>query len=166
MGEPPQPQPRAPRLDQAMAAQAARILPDTGTDVEAAKTLRTRMRQLPLRLRSTGFVAAFAFIHSKSGDTTAVARAYRDLRDLLIRRIAEEELLEGLTPHTTPAEFLRALSEADATAYARITTEADMVAGWLSRIADARYQAARPANATGTGGAGEGAEDAPSQEQA
>lgn len=129
------------RIDQSMATRAAEVLNLPVTTPDLAKRVRTRMRQLPMRVRSSGLAATFAFIDSKSDGTDTIAQAYTRLRGAIIGHVGERGLLPGLEPDAAPEEFLRLLALAETAAYSRVTAEIDLLAGWLSRIADARFGA-------------------------
>ncbi|GAA3732343.1 hypothetical protein GCM10022402_11170 [Salinactinospora qingdaonensis] len=124
-----------------MAARAAEVLNLQVDAPNLSKRLRTRMRQLPMRLRSSGLAATFAFIDARCGGGDTIAQAYTQLRGAIISHIGERALLGELAPDATPEEFLRELAMADTAAHSRITAEIDLLARWLSRIADARFGA-------------------------
>ncbi|WP_344984018.1 type III-B CRISPR module-associated protein Cmr5 [Thermobifida alba] len=126
-------------MDQQMAAQAERVIGPVVTNPQLAKRLRTRMRQFPMRLRSSGLVAAFAFAESRSGNGDPLEQAYTRLCEVIIQHVSQRDLLPGLTAQSTPREFLTMLTNAGLTTYSRVSAEIDLLAGWLSRIADAYY---------------------------
>lgn len=129
----------AERVDQQMAAQAEKVIGPLVTDPQLAQRIRTRMRQFPMQLRSSGLVAAFAFAESKSGSADPLEQAYSRLCKAIIEHAAKRKLLPGLTPQSTPREFLDVLTKADLPTHSRLSAEIDLLAGWLSRIAEARY---------------------------
>lgn len=123
----------ARRLDQAAAGIAFRILGET-----VSPELRTRMRQLPMRLRGSGLAATYAFVLSKAdphGDK--LAQAYHRLAEQVASHIADQGMLSGTGRQMTPHRFLQALSEADVHDYARVSAEVETLAVWLSRLAEA-----------------------------
>lgn len=123
----------ARRVDQAAAGIAFRVLGET-----VSPELRTRMRQLPMRLRGSGLAAAYAFVLSKAdprGDE--LERAYHRLCERVAAHIADQGLLSGTGRQMTPHQFLRALGEADVHDYARVSAEVEALSVWLSRLAEA-----------------------------
>lgn len=92
----------AERVDQQMAAQAEKVIGPLVTDPQLAQRIRTRMRQFPMRLRSSGLVAAFAFAESKSGSADPLEQAYSRLCKAIIEHAAKRKLLPGLTPSPPP----------------------------------------------------------------
>ncbi|KUP98587.1 type III-B CRISPR module-associated protein Cmr5 [Thermobifida cellulosilytica] len=128
----------AERVDQEMVRQAEKVIGPVVPDPQLAKRLHTRMRQFPMRLRSSGLAAAFAFAESRSGDGDHLERAYKRLCEAIVQHVRSRHLLE-LGDRPTARDFLVALSEADLVTYSRVSAEVDLLAGWLSRIADARY---------------------------
>jgi len=124
------------RIDQAAAGIAFRILGD-----HVNQDLRTRMRQLPLRLRGSGLASTYSFILSKAdprGDS--LAQAYHRLAAKVAEHVAERHLLSGTSRKMTPNEFLRALSKANVHDYARVTIEVEILSVWLSRLAEALHE--------------------------
>lgn len=123
------------RTDQAMAAAAAEILGDHVND-----ELRARMRQLPSRLRGSGLAATYVFLMARSQTDDDLGRAYRHLTQQIADYTVEAKLLGEKTPsRLRPEEFLRHVSGASLTNYARLSAEVDLLAGWLSRLADALH---------------------------
>ncbi|MFE1100410.1 type III-B CRISPR module-associated protein Cmr5 [Nocardiopsis alba] len=136
------------RVDQAAAGIAFRILGE-----QVNRELRTRMRQLPMRLRGSGLAATYAFVLSKAdprGDR--LAQAYHRLAAHVAEQIADRQLLSGTSRKMTPHEFLRALSEADVHDYARVSVEVEILAVWLSRLAEALCEETEENGSTGEGG--------------
>lgn len=123
------------RVDQHMAQAANKIL---GTSVSAE--VRSRMRQLPSRLRGGGLVATYAFLLSKS-DSHEVGQAYAKLTEGIPKHIVERGLISG---GLTRENFLERISNLSIPEYARITAEIDLLAVWLSRLASAIHQAQAP----------------------
>jgi CRISPR/Cas system CMR-associated protein Cmr5 small subunit len=124
------------RIDQDMAVIAARALPD-GFAVSAE--LRTRYRQLRVMLHSAGLAATYAFMVSKANPdpgADALARAYAAAE----RAIRERIFPAGNVPRNASEVFTR-LGEMSAMDYARASAEAAAFTGWLSRLADAAWQA-------------------------
>lgn len=123
----------ARRVDQAAAGIAYRILGET-----VSHELRTRMRQLPMRLRGSGLATTYAFVLSKAdpqGDK--LERAYHRLSERVATHIADQGLLTGTGRQMNPHQFLRALGEADVHDYARVSAEVEALSVWLSRLAEA-----------------------------
>ncbi|MFB8762226.1 type III-B CRISPR module-associated protein Cmr5 [Nocardiopsis alba] len=137
------------RVDQAAAGIALRILGD-----QVNRELRTRMRQLPMRLRGSGLAATYAFVLSKAdprGDR--LAQAYHRLAAEIAKQISEQQLLSGTSKQQmTPHEFLRALSEADVHDYARVSVEVEILAVWLSRLSEALCEETEENGSTKEGG--------------
>ncbi|MEU1896856.1 type III-B CRISPR module-associated protein Cmr5 [Nocardiopsis dassonvillei] len=127
----------ATRVDQRLARVAHDILPP-----QVSQELRTRMRQLPSRLRGGGLAATYAFILSKSKNDPkdSLGYAYHRLAAKIAEHVAERKLLGDLDPDIDQREFMHALSEADTRRYARVSAEVDALAVWLSRLADAYYE--------------------------
>ncbi|MBA9007291.1 type III-B CRISPR module-associated protein Cmr5 [Thermomonospora cellulosilytica] len=134
----------ARRIDQEMAAAASNLI--TG---QVDQELRTRYRQLPVRLRTAGLAATYAFIASKANGTDRLAAAYRSAAEGIRRRLVEQGLLAGDWRTMTARDVLDQLGHMDAAAYARASAEVAALTGWLSRLADAMYR--RPAD-DGDGG--------------
>lgn len=134
------------RVDQGMAEAAAAILGD-----RVDEATRTRMRQLPQRLRGSGLAATYAFLLAKGAGSGDVAAAYRKLARGIAQRVAEEGLLpvDG-SAQDLERQFLQRLTQADLTRYARVSAEVDALAVWLSRLAEAL----RP-DSSGGGGRGQ-----------
>lgn len=123
----------ARRVDQAAAGIALRVL---GEKVTAE--LRTRMRPLPMRLRGSGLAATYAFVLSKADPQGGqLARAYHRLAEQVASHVASQGLLSGTGRQMTPLRFLHALGEADVHDYARVSVEVEVLAVWLSRLAEA-----------------------------
>lgn len=125
------------RIDQDMAAAAARALPE---NFEVDKELRTRYRQLRAMLRSAGLAATYAYIASKANtgpDADKLAGAYAAAE----RAIRDRIFPAGARPGNA-REVLAKLGEMNAVDYARASAEASAFAGWLSRLADAAWQEA------------------------
>jgi CRISPR/Cas system CMR-associated protein Cmr5 small subunit len=88
------------RIDQGMAADAARVLRGEDGEVTVTPELRRRYRQLRVMLHTAGLAATYAFIASKAGDASAVggaekelARAYRKVADAIRERLSSQGLL-------------------------------------------------------------------------
>lgn len=141
------------RIDQGMAAAAARALP-----VQVNKDLRTRYKQLRIMLHTAGLAAAYAFIASKAGDPDSggAAGAYRKAADGIRDRLAERQLFLDPAKVTGVRDVMRELGAMDPARYARASAEAEAFAGWLSRLADADWQQSA-ASADDDDPAGEGA---------
>jgi CRISPR/Cas system CMR-associated protein Cmr5 small subunit len=120
------------RLDQHMAATAAAMLPAT-----INRDLRTRYRQLPVLLHTCGLIAAYAFLVSKAGGDDATATAYARVVEGVRAHLADR----GLAVAATPLDLLRVLSELPHDRYALAAADARALAGWLSRLAEATFQA-------------------------
>lgn len=136
----------AQRVDQGMAARAARALPADGVDSE----LRARYRQLRVMLRGAGLAATYAYIASKADAgprADRLGRAYA---------AAEQAIRERIFPIGDVAgdarEALARLGEMGPVEYARASAEAAAFTGWLSRLADAVWQEAGGADAGGAAG--------------
>ncbi len=123
----------ARRVDQAAAGIALRVLGE-----EVTSELRTRMRQLPMRLRGSGLAATYAFVLSKADPQgEQLARAYHRLAEQVASHVANQGLLSGTGRQMAPLRFLQALGEANVHDYARVSVEVEMLAVWLSRLAEA-----------------------------
>ena len=132
------------RVDQGMAAAAARLLPD-----KVDKELRTRYRQLRVMLHTAGLAATYAFIASKAGDTDdaatpagqdSLARAYRDTAAGIRAQLADLGVFSSDVRQMGVLEFMTELGGMDSVRYARASAEASAFVGWLSRLADATWQ--------------------------
>lgn len=139
------------RIDQTMAARAAQIL-----EGEVNEQLRTRMRQLPGRLRGSGLAATYAFLMARAAKDDAVARAYERLTLAIAAYTDERRLLADKPLDLTPEKFLRYLAGASADRYARVAAEIDILAVWLSRLATALYRARKIEGGAGPGPGPEG----------
>jgi hypothetical protein len=137
----------ARRIDQDMAAAAAGLLTRPVTP-----ELRTRYRQLRVMLPTAGLAATYAFIAAKAGpEAGPLAGAYANAARGIVRRLADRQMLTGDPARLGAREVLRQLGEMPGTRYARASTEAAALVGWLSRLADACYQEDRQQNgSTGT----------------
>lgn len=151
----------ARRVDQGMAAAAASVLPEN-----VSPELRTRYRQLRVMLHTAGLAATYAFIAAKSGEGGALAEAYQSAGAGIRQRLSDAGLLTGDPRRMGARQVMDELGRMNAVQYARASAEAAALAGWLSRLADAAYQAAaagRPAAAgdpgrPGTPGPGPGSD--------
>jgi CRISPR-associated protein Cmr5 len=132
----------ARRIDQGMAAAAAGILPDTVDD-----RLRTRYRQLPAMVRTAGLAATYAYLLSKQGDKT-LGPAYRSVTTGIREHLSRPGGV--LTGVTADLDVVGALARLPASSYARASVEAEMLAGWLSRLAEAKFQAVQPSTPDGS----------------
>ncbi|MEU3142724.1 type III-B CRISPR module-associated protein Cmr5 [Nocardiopsis alba] len=137
------------RLDQELSGLALKILGE-----RVSKDLRTRMRQLPSRLRGGGLAATYAFVLSKADPNPVkeLGYAYHQLAMRIAEHVCHRRLLGGNGTVLPPKRFLEALSSATPAQYARASAEVDALATWLSRLADALYEP--PKDADGTGDAG------------
>lgn len=124
------------RIDQHMAVRAAEMLPEA-----IGPELRTRYRQLPVLLRSAGLAAAYAFVVSKGDDQDEIGRAYYAVAE----GIRAHLVAQGLSAGDTPLQLLDNLARASADTYAYAAAEVRALAGWLSRLAEARFQAGQRA---------------------
>ena len=132
------------RVDQGMAAAAARALPD-----EVDRELRTRYRQLRAMLHTAGLAATYAFIASKARDADEdgtgngqgkLATAYRDAAAGIRARLSDLSLSPGDVRQMSVRDFMAELGGMDPVQYARAGAEASAFVGWLSRLADAAWQ--------------------------
>jgi CRISPR/Cas system CMR-associated protein Cmr5 small subunit len=132
------------RVDQGMAAAAARFLPDN-----VDKELRTRYRQLRVMLHTAGLAATYAFIASKAGDADGetapdgpdkLARAYRDAAAGIRARLAGLGVFSRDAGPMGVRDFMTELGGMDPVRYAMASAEASAFVGWLSRLADATWQ--------------------------
>jgi len=133
------------RVDQGMAYAASSMLPDT-----IDKDLRTRYRQLPIMVRTAGLAATMAFLVAKSDEKTDLGRAYQRVATGIRKHLSAgpRTAVSGLSAagDTVGAakaneSLLAALAAMRPGEYARAAAEAEMLACWLSRLADARWQA-------------------------
>ncbi|MDA2807781.1 type III-B CRISPR module-associated protein Cmr5 [Nocardiopsis suaedae] len=135
----------AVRIDQELAATAYEILPQKVT-----KEVRTRMRQLPSRLRGGGLAATYAFICARANDSKdKLQQAYGLLADKIAQRLADRRILGKAGDTMTRQECLRHLAGATPIEYARASAEIDALAIWLSRLSDALWD--RSDEGTGEG---------------
>src|SRR5258708_309987 len=124
------------RVDQGMAAAAARLLPDV-----VSKELRTRYRQLRVMTQSAGLAATYAFIASKEGDGSDLAVAYGRAGQGIRERLREIGLLPDDAARMNARDVLRELGGMDMVRYTRASAEVAVFTGWLARLADAAFQA-------------------------
>jgi CRISPR/Cas system CMR-associated protein Cmr5 small subunit len=90
-------------------------------------------------LHSAGLAATYAYIAARSGAETGVlAEAYRKTASGIRERLHNVGLLPA---DLGPQELLAALGQMNAAEYARASAEAAALTRWLSRLADATYQA-------------------------
>jgi CRISPR/Cas system CMR-associated protein Cmr5 small subunit len=135
------------RVDQGSAAAAAGLLPRL-EDPKQRKELRTRYRQLRAMLHGAGLAATYAFVVAKTSGE--LGESYSKVADGLRRRLTDRGLLIGDPATMEPADVLRQLGEMDSVRYGRAGAEAAALLSWLSRLADATYQPAEPANPAGS----------------
>jgi CRISPR-associated protein Cmr5 len=132
----------ATRIDQGMAAAAAGLLRPAGELSGAErKAMRTRYRQLRVMLHTAGLAATYAFVASKAGGSGTLDRAYAEAARGIRDRLASLGLLTGGAVQMDAREVLRQFGEMDGMRYVRASAEAASLVGWLSRLADACYQA-------------------------
>jgi len=122
------------RVDQHMAGVAAAMLPERITP-----ELRTRYRQLPVMLRTSGLAGAYAFLVAKSDQQTELGRAYGKVASGIRSHLTERRLLSDTS--ATNHAVLAALAGMQPQEYARAAAETELLAGWLSRLAEAKHQA-------------------------
>ncbi|WP_157977401.1 type III-B CRISPR module-associated protein Cmr5 [Streptomyces triticisoli] len=130
-----------------MALAAKDMLPE-----KIDKRLRTRYRQLPVMLHTAGLAATYAFVLSKRDDS-ALGTAYRKVADGIRKHIGDRALIGGKTHWRDDFELLEALGRADRPDYSRASAEISALAGWLSRLAEARFRDANADSGAATGGA-------------
>ena len=135
---------RVQRLDQELSGIALDVVGE-----RVGRDLRTRMRQLPSRLRGGGLAATYAFVLSKADPNPAkeLGSAYHRLAVKIAEHVCDRRLLGGNGTILPPARFLAALSEATPAQYARASAAGDACAITLSRLAHALYE---PPATTGT----------------
>lgn len=138
------------RFDQHMASKAAGMLP-----AKVDNELRTRYRQLPVMLRTSGLAATLAYLVGKT-DGSKLGQAYHQLATGIRGHLSGRRLVpQARTPDALKAnmELLTQLGELTTAEYARAAAEVEALAGWLSRLADARFQADRDSFAAAPGDA-------------
>jgi CRISPR type III-B/RAMP module-associated protein Cmr5 len=123
------------RVDQHMAAAAGRMLPPT-----ISESLRTRYRQLPVMVRTSGLAATVAFLVAKS-DEKELGRAYRLVADGIRAYLEHNHDFGGALAGNEA--LLTELASMPPAGYARAAAEVELLAGWLSRLAEARFRASR-----------------------
>lgn len=121
------------RVDQGMAAAAADILGD-GT---ISDEIRTRYRQLPIMLHVAGLPATCAYVVAKRGDKEGIGQAYRSVAQGICTHLKNM----GLLSDADPSLLVGRLSKMSPDQYARASMEVSLLAGWLSRLADAAHKA-------------------------
>jgi CRISPR/Cas system CMR-associated protein Cmr5 small subunit len=130
-----------------MAAAAARML-----ETKVSDDLRTRYRQLPVMVRTAGLAAAYAYLVGKT-DGTDLGRAYGKVATGIREHLTTRHLIPA-ADHTSAARanlaLLAVLGQLSTANYA--SAEVQMLAGWLSRLADAHCQAGRAAQPSRHGG--------------
>ncbi len=124
------------RVDQGMAAAAAAMLLGRISD-----ELRTRYRRLPVMVRTAGLAATYAFLVAKSDEQTELGRAYAKVADGIRSHLIERRLVAAAADGNPGV--LAALAGMEPQDYARAAAEAEALAGWLSRLAEAKYEAAK-----------------------
>jgi CRISPR type III-B/RAMP module-associated protein Cmr5 len=125
------------RLDQGMAADAVRAVPQA-----VSSEMLTRFRQLPVQLRTSGLAATLAFLLAKSGTGSPLERAYGKAAEGLTKRVAERLALD---PAPDPPGLLARLADLDIGDYQLAAAEAQAFAGWMRRIAEGRPSEQPPA---------------------
>lgn len=128
----------ARRVDQAMAAAAAGMLPPQ----TISDQLRTRYRQLPVMLRTAGLAATYAFLVARTDTTSELGRAYGKVADGIRQHLSDRRLLPGDTTRLRNQDVVARLAEAPLRDYTRAAAEIEALAGWLSRLAEAAHRAA------------------------
>lgn len=125
---------RAVHIDQDLVGIAAEILP-----AKVGPEVRTRMRQLPSRLRGGGLAATYAFICARANEKKdgELTKAYGLLADRIAQRVAAKGLLREAGESLSRDDLLRLLATATPSEYARVSAEIDALAIWLSRLSDA-----------------------------
>jgi CRISPR-associated protein Cmr5 len=123
------------RVDQAMAATAADILPSVVT-----RELRTRYRQLPVMLRTAGLAATYAFVASKSRDPGPLGQAYSRVAGGIVDHLADRQLVMAQPGSTDHRRALELMAGMDLATYAQASAEVAELAEWLARLADALYR--------------------------
>lgn len=129
------------RIDQGMATAAAALLPP-----QVSQELRTRYRQLRIMLHNAGLAATYTFIAAKAGERSSLAEAYQKAGEGIRDRLIDAGLLTAGSSPVSVRQVVAELGGMDPVQYARASAEAAALAGWLSRLADAAYQAARSAD--------------------
>jgi CRISPR type III-B/RAMP module-associated protein Cmr5 len=128
----------ARRVDQGKAVAASRHLPAKVND-----ELRTRYRQLRVMLHTAGLAATYAYIASKAKETSGgqdeLAKAYQQTRSGIQVCLKEAGLLED--DKATTRDVLARLGRMGTVEYARASVEVAAFMSWLSRLADAEWQA-------------------------
>ncbi|QSB16752.1 type III-B CRISPR module-associated protein Cmr5 [Natronosporangium hydrolyticum] len=124
------------RVDQRMAAAAANMLQE-----KVSPELRTRYRQLPVQVRISGLAATYAYLLGKSKENE-LGEAYKRVADGIRDHLITCSGLIDAADAATNEKLLRALADVDTSVYARASAEVQALAGWLSRLAEARYLAA------------------------
>jgi CRISPR/Cas system CMR-associated protein Cmr5 small subunit len=119
------------RVDQDMARRAAGMLPDPVTS-----QVRTRYRTLRSMAYSSGLAATYAYVASKSGTQSDLARAYAAVRDGLSRQLVDLDIVTE-SQSSQPGAVLRALGEVDTVSYLRASAHVRALLGWSARLADA-----------------------------
>jgi CRISPR/Cas system CMR-associated protein Cmr5 small subunit len=128
----------ARRVDQGMAVAAAEALP-----AKVDSELRSRYRHLRVMLHTAGLAATYAYIASKSRDADGgqdtLARAYQAARMGIVAQLKDKGLLDS--DATDTRQVLARLGGMGPVEYARASAETAAFIGWLSRLADAEWQA-------------------------
>lgn len=120
------------RVDQQLATTAAAALGGRRVD----KEIRTRLRGLPVLLQTSGLAATCAFLLAKA-DRQDDRDPYWATAKILINDAADQV---GLAADNDPRRRLELLSAADGQQYLIAETRASMLAMWLARLAEARYE--------------------------
>lgn len=124
------------RVDQRMAGVAAAMLPERITP-----ELRTRYRQLPVMVRTSGLAGAYAFLIAKSDQQTELGRAYGKVASGIRSHLIERRLISDTSSGGSNHSVLAALAGMQPQEYAQAAAETELLAGWLSRLAEAKHQA-------------------------
>jgi CRISPR/Cas system CMR-associated protein Cmr5 small subunit len=151
------------RLDHGLARLAAQAI-DTARDQQTSRVpdpVITRLKGLPVLLRTSGPLATLAFFAAKAGDRNAVARAYTVVGAALRDQAAAELGLSDDAGASLGA-FILDLTGADVTAdqLARMTARLDAFTLWLRRLAEAVEQEQERGRSQATPAGGDEAGDA------
>lgn len=129
------------RVGQQMALKAAHIISET--DRAHSQELRSRFRQLPGQLRSSGLTATYAFLASResSSSTDGLQKAYKKVTEQIRGHLVEKSPIGpgkiGTELPKAHHETLKALGSANPLDYARATREISELFVWLRRLSDA-----------------------------
>jgi CRISPR-associated protein Cmr5 len=92
-------------------------------------------------VRMAGLAATVAFLVAKSGRNTPLERAYDRVATGIRERLVQAHAQDLGGPVPSNEALVARLARMSPNGYARASVEVEALAGWLSRLADARFKA-------------------------